>query len=804
MISGLRAQEAAAGAAPKIETNAVAEASADPAAVTADQEKTRREEAGFKATEALSQGDKLLKAGELDKALAQYQFAVKTLKSDTPAFRSAMLGISTIKMKQAEEALGTNDIAKAKSLMAEARQASPNNRELESWISKLNARIATWEDKRKDVESTENNPAVTAEFKDKVVKVQKLFYEGDRLKETGQFDAARKRYEQVLALDPYNKSARERLEKLQKYQLHAAKEAHETARMEAMNAVTERWSEGVIAETSSSKSVADLGGTISNVARINKKLQDIIIKDISFTEAPIEDVVAFLSAKSREQDPTGEGINFVLEQGSGASISLAGAKPGAAASKATAIPPVTITLSNLPLSEVLRFITNITNLKFQVDDYAVLILPTTKSSEILLTRTYSVPAGFLNVANQKGGAVDVKKALQDKGVTFDSDATKAVYLSSTSKMVVKNTQDQLDVIDALIQSIGSKEEPQIEIEAKVAEFTDEALKELSFNYIVEVDSRGLTPLRSLGPFPANAITGGRFAAGSSLRDGRNQVDARFPTAANAQYGGLSQASLDSLLSSFPITGASTGVIFPQTPNQMSLGLMLNGDGVSMLMRALDQMKGVDLLIAPKVVTRNRTQAKIESIREMRYPSAFDAPTVSTTATAFNNTLVNVPLPATPSEFKTENIGVTLNVTPTTFPDQRIDLKLEPEVKDFEGFINYGVQIRSGDTGSSAISVLAEGTVNQPVFNVRKLTTELTVMNGQTVVMGGLIREDRQQVNDKVPFFGDIPVVGRLFRSKIDKSVKKNLMLFVTARLVNSKGRPFYEMQEDKVEVVRTP
>ena len=55
-------------------------------------------------------------------------------------------------------------------------------------------------------------------------------------------------------------------------------------------------------------------------------------------------------------------------------------------------------------------------------------------------------------------------------------------------------------------------------------------------------------------------------------------------------------------------------------------------------------------------------------------------------------------------------------------------------------------------------------------------------------MGGLITEDLQKVNDKIPILGDIPLIGALFRSKSEQSIKKNLLIFVTAKLVDPAGR----------------
>ena len=80
-------------------------------------------------------------------------------------------------------------------------------------------------------------------------------------------------------------------------------------------------------------------------------------------------------------------------------------------------------------------------------------------------------------------------------------------------------------------------------------------------------------------------------------------------------------------------------------------------------------------------------------------------------------------------------------------------------------------------------------INQPIFSSRKVTTSVSVWDGQTVVLGGLMREDVQKTEDRTPILGDIPLVGRLFRTNVDQHIKRNLVIFVTARLVNPAGQP---------------
>jgi general secretion pathway protein D len=69
-----------------------------------------------------------------------------------------------------------------------------------------------------------------------------------------------------------------------------------------------------------------------------------------------------------------------------------------------------------------------------------------------------------------------------------------------------------------------------------------------------------------------------------------------------------------------------------------------------------------------------------------------------------------------------------------------------------------------------------------------VTTGVTVWDGQTVVLGGLIREDVQDVEDKVPILGDIPILGRLFRTQAEEHFKRNLIVFVTAYLIDPSGQ----------------
>jgi general secretion pathway protein D len=83
----------------------------------------------------------------------------------------------------------------------------------------------------------------------------------------------------------------------------------------------------------------------------------------------------------------------------------------------------------------------------------------------------------------------------------------------------------------------------------------------------------------------------------------------------------------------------------------------------------------------------------------------------------------------------------------------------------------------------------------PHFTVREVITTVNVWDNQTVVLGGLITSTIQTTKDKIPFLGDLPLMGRLFQSQTKSSIKKNLMIFVTATIVDPAGNRVHSDDE---------
>ena len=255
---------------------------------------------------------------------------------------------------------------------------------------------------------------------------------------------------------------------------------------------------------------------------------------------------------------------------------------------------------------------------------------------------------------------------------------------------------------------------------------------------------------------------------------------------------ISPNSIDALLA------GQTGETASPAPGIFSVAGVFTDPQFQLVIRALNQKKGIDLMSAPKVTTKSGVQATVKIVNEFKYPKQYDPPQIPQSSS--NTGIPPTVTPSFPRDFTTENLGVVLVAKPTIGPDgYTIDMELDPKVTDFDGFINYGSPINAVGYNTSIANgliqevpvpqTLTTNVINQPVFTVREVNTYVTVWDGQTVALGGLIREDVQKVQDKVPILGDVPWAGRLFRSDADQKLKKNLVIFVTPRILDAEGQP---------------
>jgi general secretion pathway protein D len=143
------------------------------------------------------------------------------------------------------------------------------------------------------------------------------------------------------------------------------------------------------------------------------------------------------------------------------------------------------------------------------------------------------------------------------------------------------------------------------------------------------------------------------------------------------------------------------------------------------------------------------------------------------------------------------LGPTLDVIPYLDADgYTIQMTIIPSVIQFVQYDDPGpflVQVQTaGGTGGS---VPLTAVLPLPHFRLRQVTTTAIVWDGQTIVLGGLVTEGITRFKDKVPVLGDLPLVGRLFRSEGNQTQKKNLTIFVTPTLIDPAGNRVHTDEE---------
>src|SRR5438552_3728138 len=629
----------------------------------------------------------------------------------------------------------------------------------------------------------------------KIEEVKALLTEADGYYNSGRYDLAHKKYDQVLNLDPYNVAARRGQEKLDNAKYRYGEEAYNETRARNPCEVEQSWEEPVRQYGQAVDPFADaFARDASGTARITTKLNTIIIPRVEFRDASIREAIDFLRQQAVENDPATEGKK-------GVDIVLRLAPLGQIAP-----PPVPVQPAQSPLTAA----------PAGAGAAAPGTAPATGGAPATARpagtgKDTQESTGGQQLVNREGA----KEYLEALGVPFPEGAS-ANFLPESSRLIVRNTQDNLDLVDALVEQANLAVPKQVEIESKFVEITQNNLKELGFDWLLgpfnignhKVFGSGGTagtgvPINSANfPFNNPNPTGGPGTpiAGDGTAGG--------PVTAGNRSGNIaiSANAIDALL--FPTLGASsvaTGIF--------GLAGVFTDPQFQVVIRALNQKKGVDLLSAPKVTTKSGQRAVIEIVREFRYPTTFTPPQVAsiTGGTGGTGTVsIEVVTPTTPQTFETRNTGVTLEVEPVVGPDGvTIDLNLVPQVVEFEGFINYGSAIFGVNpnlvSGTTVPTILlTNNVINQPIFSTRKVTTSVSVWDGQTVVLGGLMREDVQKTEDKVPIIGDIPLLGRLFRNNVDQHIKRNLVIFVTARLVNPGGLPVNPSEEEEEGLLQPP
>lgn len=627
--------------------------------------------------------------------------------------------------------------------------------------------------------------AVSASGIDALSRSEELFLIARAQYAAGAYDAAAETVAKLLEQDPRHEKGR-LIER--EVQAHLQADAWEKRGGSSRNEIRERLLEEVDRAWQRPRyfSASEVVDPLAEGEALADKLTDIRLPEVRFDGVPLLRVVEALSAASIDFDPDGRGVNLIL-------LDPAQLNPG-----------VHLQLRDLPLGRVLDFLVEATGFTYDIEPDAVVLrpadgpqarletafFPLSRSTLIRLTgpETEAPLSASVNDPWAEGGEgtaagtpaeTRLRNFLQRAGIPFDEVPGASLALAH-DQLIVTQTPRHLDRIRNLLRRYH--EVRQVEIETRFIEIQQGDLNELGFNWTVQqggrtlFDQEGNPILTDTGEFAQrfdrtaqtanrslNQTFGAQTLGSGVLIDGERVAENAAPRLTRA---------LD---------------LAAEVSDLASISGVLGEFEVDVLVRALSRESGNDLLSAPKVTVLSGKTAEIVVAQELRYPQRFSDIDAQVGVGESLDGSAGVAITAgTPQDFTVRNLGVEMRVTPTVENDSAISLILEPQVTEFEGFVEYGgpsVAIAAGRT------VTVPSGFFQPIFAVRRIRTEVTIRDGATVVMGGLTREEAVSVSDKVPFLGDIPLLGRLFRSEGESSQKRNLLIFVTANLVNPGGVP---------------
>jgi general secretion pathway protein D len=311
------------------------------------------------------------------------------------------------------------------------------------------------------------------------------------------------------------------------------------------------------------------------------------------------------------------------------------------------------------------------------------------------------------------------KGRAGKGATIEAD-------EGTNALIITADTGEMQSLQAVISRLDIRR-AQVLVEAIIAELEITDGQDLGVQWLFQ---------DSGGAFGSNIVDGNNRAQG--IADGLFRTDPGAP--ADDGDGDFEPGDVLGALAGTP--GLSLG--WGQLDDNLDIAIILN---------ALNSQTNANILSTPSLLTLDNQEAYITVGQEVPFVTGSYSSTGGGAGGAVN-------------PFQTitrENVGITLKVTPRINEGDSVVLEISQEVSSLTG----------------ALSLLASDVVT----NTRKIETKVLAADGRTVVLGGLIKEDLQDGQQKVPLLGDIPWLGRLFRSDSAKLTTSNLLIFIKPTII---------------------
>ncbi|HSG60821.1 MAG TPA: type II secretion system secretin GspD [Pseudomonadales bacterium] len=339
---------------------------------------------------------------------------------------------------------------------------------------------------------------------------------------------------------------------------------------------------------------------------------------------------------------------------------------------------------------------------------------------------------YLEYAKAVDVAAVLNKVVQNlSAVAAEKNSKKSAAVEAdetTNALIITADKNLMGELVGMVKSLDIRR-AQVLVEAIIVELQDVGGRELGVQWLFQNESRGFgSSVNSVGS--NNALLGN--VAGAALGNGTD-------------------ANGDAVNTTLNLAAALAGA-----PGQVfGIGKLQNpGTDFAVLLNALSTDTEANILSTPSLLTLDNNEASITVGQEVPFVTGRYTSTGNSTN------------PSSPFQtIERQDVGITLKVTPHINEGDSLILELEQEVSSL--------------TGASSSDLIT---------NQRKINTSVMAQDGETIVLGGLVKDDVQESVQKVPLLGDIPLLGRLFRSNNTKITKTNLLVFIRPTIIRSPDR----------------
>ncbi|MGD9599628.1 MAG: type IV pilus secretin PilQ [Steroidobacteraceae bacterium] len=394
---------------------------------------------------------------------------------------------------------------------------------------------------------------------------------------------------------------------------------------------------------------------------------------------------------------------------------------------------VTLRLQNVPWDQALDIVLRTKGLDKRRQDNVIIVAPADElaarekadlAAKKDIQELAPLRSEYLQVNYAKAG--DLADLIKSQGGSLLSERGSVAVDERTNTLLLQDTADKLADIRRLV---GTLDIPvrQVLIEARIVVVNDDFTRELGVRAgFTGIDvSNGGTQLGMVSGSAAATDTG-LASALDNLANSGTVTPVEIPTGAGA----ANRYNVN-----LPVANPAGRLAF----------MLLGSDYIVDLELSAAQAEGRgEIISSPRVITANQREASIEQGVEIPYQESASSG-------------------AATIQFK--KAVLSLKVTPQITPDNRIILDLNVK-KDSVGAV-----------------IVGSGGVNVPSIDTREITTQVLVNDGQTVVLGGILETERRETEKKVPYLGDIPGLGILFKQKSKTNNKDELLIFVTPKIL---------------------